>query len=200
MNTDLMTPGDTQPKVSPVAAMTQPLPVLKAKKTIHYHLSVPTASMHRKDGKKLGFVNGILATDDVHDQDYLETEISNGNSYLRHADEGEIDAHKMRINPMGTMRETIKAELEPELRATMEAEILARLQAEGRLVASSTDAGKIAGTNSGNPVPVHGDIQGSNFRASIVSSANVADATQVNGATKATGMAAKLAALSAGKK
>lgn len=200
MNTDLMTPGDTQPKVSPVAVMTAPLPIVKAKKTAHYHLSVPTASMHRADGKKLGFVNGILATDDAHDQNYLENEILSGNSYLRHADATEIEDHNMRINPRGTMRDSIKAELEPELRTTLEVEILAKLQAEGRLVATPSDGAKLGGVDSGSTTPVHGDIHGANFRASIVSSVNVADATQVAGVTKATGIAAKLAALTAGKK
>lgn len=166
MNPDLLPPG-----VDPaVAARVQPLNTLTAPYPLHkvatkcYVTTVPAASMHRPDGKRLAFVHGFLSTDQKYDIDYLDSEIAQGNSYIREATTAEINAAKMKIDPVGTIRDQLRPQIEAELREEIEAKIRAEMAAAGKDVNviisaaqkatpeqptpnAMTDAEKLAGTN-----------------------------------------------------
>lgn len=196
MNQDLMEPGQTQPKVSAPAALTEPMPIVKTKIVKYYYCSVSTASMHRKDGKKLAFVNGILATDDKFDQEYLDAEIEAKNTYLAHADNKQVESYKMQMNPRETIADQVRAELEPQLRNELEDKIRQELLAGLRAgtVVLSDDTSKLAGTTA---TPANKQVEGAGFTASIVSSTAVAKAAAGAGSgVAAPTMAQRLAALS----
>lgn len=129
-----------------VVQSTAPYPALKAKEVKYYFSSIPTASMHRADGKRLGFVFGILATDLAYDQAYLDNEIADGNPYVRGATKEEIHTYKFRINPKDTMKTEIMND--PEVRQKLTDEILAEIQrkaAPGSALANELDRLKIGG-------------------------------------------------------
>jgi hypothetical protein len=128
--------------VPPVAAMTEQYPVVKVKETRYYVCTVSSASMNRKDGKKLAFVNGIYKTDDKYDIEYLDAEIDAGNNYLREASTDEIKSEHMRVDPVGTMR----ADMEPTLRRELE-EKIRREMAERDL---DVDEDKVGGVDEKN--------------------------------------------------
>jgi hypothetical protein len=60
MNPDLLNPSDSKldMRVVATAAITKPLPTTKVTAK-SYYCTVPSASMHRNDGKKLPFVFGF---------------------------------------------------------------------------------------------------------------------------------------------
>lgn len=119
--------SDPTQRVPAPAAITRPLPSTIAQETKYYACPVPAASMHRTDGKKIPFVNGICETNILYDQLYLEEQIKDGSQYVREATEQEINAYKMHKDPHGTMKAQvtaeIKQELEQDLRVQLEAEI-----------------------------------------------------------------------------
>jgi hypothetical protein len=122
---------------------TAPLPNNKVDTSRYYYCTVPTASMHRTDGKKLPFVNGLLKTDIEQDILFLDKEISEGNIYIRHATEDEVAHAKLIEDPMGAVREAVKA----EVLGSFSVEELEKLLAERRAATSvTTDANKLAGT------------------------------------------------------
>lgn len=100
-------------------------PAIKAPEKKFYSCSVPTASFHRTDGKRLGFVFGIFETDLAYDQWYLDQEIADGNPYLALASTEDINAFKFRMNPRASMREEIMSD--PEVRQSLTDQILAEL-------------------------------------------------------------------------
>lgn len=150
---NLLTPGDPSgAKVNPLNALTMPLPIVETDVVKHYICVIPNASLHRTDGKRLGFVSNYFSSNDLHDQKYLDGEIAARHPYLRVATDDEVMAARMRANPTGTITEKVRAELEPQIRAELEIEIRARLEAEirGEVTGTGvdiTDAEKIAGTN-----------------------------------------------------
>lgn len=81
----------------------------------YYHCATQSASMHRKDGKKIPFVFGICETNVLADQNYLEEEILNNNMAIRHATEQEIREYKMRKNPQATIYSEVKTDVQAEL-------------------------------------------------------------------------------------
>lgn len=135
MNPDLL-PAGTDPQAPPavpsIAAITRPLPATKSFSTKYYVCTVSAASMHRKDGKKLPFVFGFLATDLLHDQEYLDAEIVEGNTYVREATEEEIRAANMKFDPKGTIKKELAAELEPQIRAELEQKLRGEMEDELR--------------------------------------------------------------------
>lgn len=133
-----------------VVESTAPLPALFAKEVKYYASSVPTASFHRTDGKRLGFVHGILETKLHYDQLYLDNEIADGNPYLVKATDEQIRAHKYRLNP----KETMKAELlsDPEVKQQLTDQIMAELvrnAAPGSALAQELDRLRLAGVDTG---------------------------------------------------
>jgi hypothetical protein len=146
-NPDLMPIGQVAPTVPKPVSLTAPLPTVQTE-VKYYVCMVPTASMHRADGKKLPFVNGFLATTILADQQYLDAEIDAGHGYIRMATEDEILSDKMRRDPKGAMREQVRAEIEAELREELERKILAEIAAvPGSVEGSNVDGNKIGGTD-----------------------------------------------------
>lgn len=114
------------------------------KETVYYFNSVPGASMHRPDGKKLPFMFNICATNIQQDINYLEAEIEEGHGYVRHATEAEVHLYKMRTDPTGTLTAELRPKIEAELREKLEAEIRERLMGE---FGNFSDADKLAGVD-----------------------------------------------------
>lgn len=131
MNPDLL-PAGVDPaaaaRVQPLNTLTAPYPLFKVAPKC-YVTTVPAASMHRPDGKRLAFVHGFLQTDQKYDIDYLDAEIAQGNSYIREATIAEITIAKMKIDPVGTIRDQLRPQIEAELRGEIEAQIRAEIAA-----------------------------------------------------------------------
>jgi predicted DNA-binding protein YlxM (UPF0122 family) len=133
-----------------IVESTAPLPARPAQVTKYYASPLENASFHRQDGKRLGFVYGILQTNLFYDQQYLDNEIADGNQYVREATTEEIRAFNYRINPKATMKQEILSD--PEVRKTLEDQIIQELlrKAEpGSALAQQLDAMKISGVDSG---------------------------------------------------
>lgn len=116
-----------RPHVPPLTVMTPPSPIAYAAESKYYICSIPNASFHRFDGTRVGFRFGFLETNLIPTIEYLEGEIINGNTYLRRANPDEIIQAKMRLDPVGTIREQVREEIEAELRVKLEAEIRQKL-------------------------------------------------------------------------
>lgn len=115
-------------RVQPTARGTTPIsPVVHTGVKKAYICSLPNASMHRPDGTRIGFRFGFMETDLKATQDYLDNEIIGGHEFLRYATPEEIETAHMRLDPMGTMKDKIKSEMEQELRAELEAKIRAEM-------------------------------------------------------------------------
>lgn len=152
---------DPSKQVSPLTAITPPEPVVDTGEEHHYINTVPNASIHRKDGTRIGFVFGHFKTTMKADIEFLENEIAGGHPTIRHAKADEIRDAMMKKDPVGTIR----AEVREEERSKMELELREKIMRElglDKTVASadltqqqsgtdkSSDAGKIAGTSPGN--------------------------------------------------
>lgn len=83
--------------------MQGPLPNIDAQEVKYYACSRLNHHMHRQDGKRLTFIHGIYRADNVHDQKYLDHEISDQNPYVRRATDTEIEQYSMRVDPHGTI-------------------------------------------------------------------------------------------------
>lgn len=186
LNSDLLDPGQdpSDRKVPSVVAHTEPFPLVELPETRYYYCSVSTASFIREDGKKLAFVHGIFETNQKHDIIYMEREISQKCAYLRLATLEEIRSHKMRMNPTKTIKDELLAD--PEVRKELEDQIRQELLAGGL-------------GNAGNGEQTLKEVvKGDNFRASIVSSNDIAGATQA-GPTATMSAIEKLQSLKAKK-
>lgn len=89
-----------------------PLPNIAGSEDRYFFCTVPTASMHRTDGKRLPFIQGFLKTNIEEDILFLEKEIKGGNIYVRRATADEIQHAKLVEDPMGAVRTAVKEELE----------------------------------------------------------------------------------------
>lgn len=148
-NPDLGGGGNAGPAVSPLAngvtreAPPHPiLPNTPVDDNRYFYCTVPTASMHRKDGKRLPFLNGLLKTNIKEDIEFLDAEIAAGNIYIRKATTEEVDHAKLIEDPMGSVRAAVKA----EVMSSFSVEELEKMLAERRAAGPSADAAKIAGT------------------------------------------------------
>lgn len=128
-------------------ALTPPMPNTKLQQKAYFVCTLKTAAMHRADGKKLPFINGVLSTSILEDIAYLRKEIELGNQYVREADTEEVEEIEALLDPRAAAKKSVRAEVEAELRAEIEAKVRAELTAE--LVAGKTDAAKIAGVDMG---------------------------------------------------
>jgi hypothetical protein len=144
--------------------LVQKLQTMTAEEPVEYVLpkwyvcTMPNASMFRKDGTRIIFLGGVLETNLRATQQYLDTEIGTGNTFLRIATDAEIQEAKMRRDPRGTMKEAVRAEIEAELRTKLEAEIMERL-----------------GMLSGSYIPGQDQVDSSNRGASGIAGSDVAD-------------------------
>jgi hypothetical protein len=138
--------------VQPLTAHTPAEPLIDTGKVKYYALDERNGSMHRKDGTRLAFVNGVLATSLKADQDYLDGELANRHPVLRTARPDEVQVYEMKRDPKGTIAREIRPQLEAQIRAELEAKIrkelgVESLQAEvGSVDAANLDADKIAGS------------------------------------------------------
>jgi hypothetical protein len=113
-------------RVAPIQAYTPASPtIIVAKK--YYICVVANASLHRKDGTRVGFTNGFLETEVEATQEYLDGEIIAGNPFVRLATQHEVQEARMKRDPRGTIREQVREELEAELRIKLEREIKEKL-------------------------------------------------------------------------
>lgn len=138
-------------RVPPVARGTTPIsPVVHMAEKRSYICTMPNASMHRPDGTRITFQHGYFETDLKASIEYLDAEIALGHEYLRHANPTEIDAAKMRIDPVGTLRDKLRPEVERELRTELEAKIRAELGMPAEIVPTPVVTGSdeaLAGTD-----------------------------------------------------
>lgn len=123
-NPMLLNPENTgQATVQPILGHTAALPVTAAKETKYYHCTMPNHHMHRKDGKRLAFVFGVLKTSDFYDQQYLDGEINGGNPFVRLATVQEVHLYNMKVDPQGTIKAQVLPEVEAEVRVKLEVEL-----------------------------------------------------------------------------
>lgn len=123
-NPMLLNPNNPNGLSVPVlAARTNALPVEIQDETRYYYCSLDNHHMHRTDGKRLAFVFRMLATQDVYDIKYLDSEISSGNPFVRKATDVEINAYNMRVDPKGTMAREMTPALEEKIRTQLEIDI-----------------------------------------------------------------------------
>jgi hypothetical protein len=144
------------PMVPALTAMTAPLSNDKAEAVKYYVCSMPTASLHRPDGKKITFINGFFKAELLEDQKYLDRQIetgafAGGGVEVKHASQEQVDDWRMRTDPRGTIRSQVKQELksDPALRAEIEAQIRAELAGQkepGSVEAANLDGAKLAST------------------------------------------------------
>lgn len=112
-----------QGTVAPIQGHTPALPVKKAKEVKYYTCTLLNHHMHRKDGKRLAFVFGILKTDDFFDQQYVDAEINGGNAFIRNSTVQEIHVYNMRVDPQGTIKAQVTPEIEAKVRVELEVEL-----------------------------------------------------------------------------
>lgn len=183
--------AQAQAGVPALHALTAPMPNTKIAQKAYFVCTLQTACMHRGDGKKLPFINGVLATNIAEDISYLRREINeHQNPYVREADSEEVQEIEMLLNPRDTMKKAVRAEVEAELRSEIERSIRERINAE--MVAGSTDAAKIAGIDAGSPVlRSTGEVQ--TVMLTPVSSTDIQNATAGGSKTQAAALAASAA-------
>ena len=137
-------------RVKPVARGITPVaPIVHLEKKRAYICTMPNASMHRPDGTRIGFIHGFHETDLKASIEYLDAEIAAGHEYVRFATDAEIEAAHMRLDPVGTMKDMLRPQIEQELRAKLEAEIRAELGMPPETVPVKVDhdAQKLAGSD-----------------------------------------------------
>lgn len=178
-----------RPHVAPLQSITKPQPtIFVAAKA--YICTVANASLHRYDGTRIGFRFGFLETNVQATQQYLDDEIAAGNTYLRHATANEITEAKMRLDPVGTIREKVKEEIEQELRVSLEAEIRQKLgilqelntpPAQQAVNNSNKDAEKLAGMDAVErlkQVQTAAKVEGARVTLNPVSTADIKQAAK----------------------
>lgn len=163
-----------------VVQSTAPLPALEVEETKYYHNSAGNVQMHRPDGKKIAFVNGICATNLYWDQVYLDTEIQDGHTNLSFATQAQIDTYKFAVNPKAAIREQIEAEVAASLEVKIENKLRKKMGMEPREgtvfeedepeVGSTTDEQKIAGVGIGTVADKLNAVRNRNASVSEVSS------------------------------
>lgn len=106
---DLQVPSLTQLPTTPRIGNT------KQEEAVIFVGSLSNASMFRPDGKKLGFVKGLLKTNIKEDIQYLDEEIMNGNPYVKRANPDEVAAAESLFDPLGSLRKKIEKDVGAEL-------------------------------------------------------------------------------------
>jgi len=109
MESNLQVPSLTQLPTTPRIGNT------RQEDSVIFVGSLSNASFFRPDGKKLGFVKGLFKTNVVEDIEYLDTEIANGNPYVKRANKAEIDAAEALFDPLGSLRKRVEKDIGAEL-------------------------------------------------------------------------------------
>lgn len=154
MPNDLIPAGaDTQSpqalRVSEAERFDKKFPPMAVKDTgveKHYICSMPFASMHRKDGIKIGFLHGHFSSRMEADQKYLDEEIANGHPNIRHATDEESRNALMMKDPIGTLRKEITAQVVGDAEKKEEnlrARLIAEIEAAGGVIPSSIMSKKV---------------------------------------------------------
>lgn len=152
MNPDLaatVPQPDGQPAsltVVPLHTITKPMPNTKIDDHVYFVCTVPSASMFRQDGKKLPFVQGYLKTNIKEDIAYLDKEIGEGNIYVRRATEKEIEAARMFEDPLGFIKDTVRVQVEKEVRDNFTIAELEKLLADKKKSATEIKTANAAPT------------------------------------------------------
>jgi hypothetical protein len=120
------------PTVAPLHVITPAMGNTKLAAPLWYVCTIPNASMHRNDGKKLPFVSGFFKCFFQEDARYLNNEIESGNMYIRQANAKEIEAARMLEDPLGMIKDNLRVEVEQNVRDSLTLEDLEKLVAERR--------------------------------------------------------------------
>lgn len=142
-NDDIMLPQGVDPQ-SPQALRvphaeifenkTKPDPVVDTRVEKHYMNSVANASIHRKDGTRIGFIFGHFSSSMKADKDFLDNEIEHGHPNIRHATDDEIRMSLMRKDPRGTMRKEIESDVRADLEVELRAKLLKEIAENGGVI------------------------------------------------------------------
>lgn len=112
-NPDLQNVHSNSATVSPLAAITRPMPNTKVTEAVWFFCTMEQASFHRPDGKKLPFMYHLLKCTIKEDIEYLSAQIeAHENPYLRFATPEEIGTAKMNENPVQAIKEAVRREVE----------------------------------------------------------------------------------------
>jgi hypothetical protein len=125
LNPDL--PDLNSPSVPELQALTPPDPIVLENTEKHYFCTVPNASMFKKDGTRLSFINGFFSTKLKSAKDYLDKEVADGHSYIRNATDEEVARILATRDPMAALEADFKTNKEPELRKNLEKDIIATI-------------------------------------------------------------------------
>ena len=109
------------PKLEP------PLPTVFLAEERYFICHIKHASFSRKDGHRIIFTNGFLATKNKHDIEYLDQQLEEGNEFLALATSEQVKLNKQQTDPREFYKEALRPELEAELRSKLEVEIRAEL-------------------------------------------------------------------------
>lgn len=119
--------GVDTPAIQPITSLTKPEPTTLDEEEAHYFSTIPNASFYKTDGTRLIFVSGFFSTKLKAAKAYLDKEIEEGHGYLRKATDEEVARILAARNPMAALEADFKANKEPELRKTLERDIIATL-------------------------------------------------------------------------
>lgn len=131
-NPELGYPGEERRvQVEPTARGIAPLEKVEfMSKSEAFVCTVANANMFTPGGTKIGFANGFIETNVKSVVEYLQREIDDGHPYIRKATSEEVAQHRMRVNPAGEIESNLRAKMEVEFQARLEAAI--REKQEGR--------------------------------------------------------------------
>ena len=135
-------PGLTvPPRNTEFKGFTPEQPTVHIGQNYYYYCPTPAASMHREDGKRMSFLFNIFKTDIKADIQYMERQIESGSQYVRRAKPEEIRAFEMKMDPKGTMKREVIAEVEADVRARLEKQIREEYEAKfAGIVAAGSQA------------------------------------------------------------
>lgn len=147
----LLNPGVSPlaaPGVLPDGTRVRPYPAMgttKLDEPVFFTCTMPNASIHRPDGKRLAFMNGVFKTDIRQDVEYLDNEITEGHPYVKRATDVEVKTYEMKSDPRATIEKELRPKIELEIREKLEQEIRAQVMMSIEL--ENADASKLGGVD-----------------------------------------------------
>lgn len=143
------------PHVEALNALTAPMPTTKISNLIYFKCSVASASMHRKDGKRLSFLSGYYRTDIKEDIDFLRTEIASGNvPFVEECSGEEIAVAEASFDPKAALEKKLRAKIMEELAA--EGKLVETAKAESVAVERARQQAIIGGVDQSAATSLHG--------------------------------------------
>lgn len=128
-----------------------PMGITKLPEPVFFTCTMPNASIHRPDGKRLAFMNGVFKTDIAQDVMYLDSEIAEGHPYIQRANAVEVKAYEMKTDPRASIEKDLRPRIELEMREKLEAEIRAQVMLSIEL--ENGDPRKVAGIDGPRTTP-----------------------------------------------